>query len=503
MTHTPLRPFSSLKRAAALTAASTALILLSGCTIAGQNRDDDAADEATVESYRKNASDNLATLTKTLRSYAIVDDESTPGLNAHLFGLPGATSLGQETEKVVLDSFEAAGAFAGRKAFDPVLTDPSQRWEAAAFATPPAASARPTPSTGPTAEGTDTGVDISNRIIAAGGSYLVSSVSQKENAGTGASPAASETSAPSQSPTAKAAGLTRAFVTDLATDTTVDAAKLFAGDVDPAAISADDAGALLKDGEAVRSDDLTTLGKKVAKALHTPLSLPDGADDRDPDFSCALLPCVALTYDDGPGETDVEDRLLSAAKTANVRLTYFLLGKNVKHNPGVVKRMAEAGHEIGNHSFNHPQLSKKSPDAVKKQIEDTNKEIEAAGGGKSTLVRPPYGALTKATAKALGHPSIMWDVDTEDWRSKSSSMVVQSVRTATKPGSIVLMHSIHPSTVDAAPEVFSTVIDKGFYPVTVSDLFAPQKLEKSAEYFCRGYSNALCSNPEHPDVRRN
>lgn len=497
MTHTPVRPFSSLKRAAALTAASTALILISGCTVAGQNRDDDATDEATVEAYRKTAADNLATLTKTLRSYAVVDETSTPGLNAHLFGLPGTTSLGKETEKVVLDSFEAAGAFAGRKAFDPVLTDPSQRWEAAAFATPQAASASPTPTSDPTADGADGDVDISNRIIAAGGSYLVSAVRQKENAGSGA------TQTPSQSPTAKSAGSTRAFVTDLSSDTTVDAGDLFTGDVDPAALSADDTGTLSTGGKAVPADSLSTLGKKVAKALHTPLTLPSDADDRDPDFSCALLPCVALTYDDGPGETDVEDRLLSAAKTANVRLTYFLLGKNVKHNPGVVKRMAEAGHEIGNHSFNHPQLSKKSPDAVKKQIEDTDKEIEAAGGGKSTLVRPPYGALTKATAKALGHPSIMWDVDTEDWRSKSSSMVVQSVQTATKPGSVVLMHSIHPSTVDAAPEVFSTVLDKGFYPVTVTDLFAPQKLEKSAEYFCRGYSNALCSNPEHPDVRRN
>ncbi|MBE8146227.1 polysaccharide deacetylase family protein [Brevibacterium casei] len=70
---------------------------------------------------------------------------------------------------------------------------------------------------------------------------------------------------------------------------------------------------------------------------------------------------MALTYDDGPGEPDVEDRLLAAAKSAKVRLTYFLLGKNVRHSPDVVRRMAEAGHEVGNHSFDHPQMSKKSP----------------------------------------------------------------------------------------------------------------------------------------------
>ncbi|RAG68865.1 hypothetical protein DN536_34990, partial [Burkholderia multivorans] len=80
------------------------------------------------------------------------------------------------------------------------------------------------------------------------------------------------------------------------------------------------------------------------------------------------------------------------------------LGKNVRHSPDVVRRMAEAGHEVGNHSFDHPQMSKKSPETVRRQVEDTDADIEAAGGGKPNLVRPPYGALTKATAKALGHP---------------------------------------------------------------------------------------------------
>ncbi|MBE8146226.1 hypothetical protein IOD13_05345 [Brevibacterium casei] len=139
---------------------------------------------------------------------------------------------------------------------------------------------------------------------------------------------------------------------------------------------------------------------------------------------------------------------------------------------------------------------------MRRQVEDTDADIEAAGGGKPNLVRPPYGALTKATAKALGHPAIMWDVDTEDWRGKNAGKVVDAVRAQTKPGSVVLMHSIHPSTVDAAPDVFSTVLDRGFYPVTVSELFGDQRLEKGAEYFCRGYATKLCSNPEHPEVRR-
>ena len=485
LTRSPRRLPTALRRLTALTAASTALVILSGCVVTGTTRgDDEASDSATVESYRKNARDNLAAADASLRSYAVVDETSTPTLHAHLFGLPGADSLNEATERTVLDSFRAAGAFAGRKAFSPVLTDPSLRWDPAAFTAPTAASA------GSTGKDTDTGadVDISNRVVAAGGDFLLSAVTQTDAAGPTAGPGS---------------GSTRVFVTDLSADTTVDAAELFVGDVEDSAISVDDSGALLLDGESARGDELTDLGRRVADSLHTPLSLPQAADDRDPDYSCALLPCVALTYDDGPGPTEVEDRLLAAAESAKVRLTYFLLGKNVRHNPGVVRRMAEAGHELGNHSFDHPQMSKKSPETVRKQVEETDADIDAAGGGKPTLVRPPYGALTKATAKALGHPAVMWDVDTEDWRSKKPDSVVEAVKSQTKPGSVVLMHSIHASTVDAAPEVFRTVLDRGFYPVTVSDLFGDRSLEKGAEYFCRGYATKLCSNPEHPAVHRN
>ncbi|RAG74426.1 hypothetical protein DN536_30920, partial [Burkholderia multivorans] len=107
-----------LSRLTALTAASTALALVSGCVVTGTTRgDDEASDSATVESHRKNARDNLAAVDASLRSYAVVDETSTPKLHAHLFGIPGADSLNEATERAVLDSFDAAGAFAGRKAF--------------------------------------------------------------------------------------------------------------------------------------------------------------------------------------------------------------------------------------------------------------------------------------------------------------------------------------------------------------------------------------------------
>ncbi|MCM1012118.1 polysaccharide deacetylase family protein [Brevibacterium sp. XM4083] len=486
----------ALRPLTALTAVTAALTLLSGCVVADGTRDGSSASQE----RQSTAEDNRQTLTSALRSYAVVDAKTTPSSDAHLFGLPGAKSLAEATEKVVLGGFESAGAFGDRKAFSPVVTDPSERWEVSKFIAPGATTAQPTASA-PAPGGTGGEVDYSNRVLTAGGDYLISAVTENR-APSDPQLGAPGTATPSPSSTPSAAATT-VFVTDLAKDTTVEAADLFTAKTDPGAIGADETGALTVDGEPVGTDDLTALGQTVTAALHTPVNLPQGADERDPDYSCALLPCVALTYDDGPGETSIEDKLLADAKDAKIRLTYFLLGKNVEHNPGVVGRMAEAGHELGNHSWSHPQLSKQSPDTVKKQIGDTDKAIEKAGGGKVTVMRPPYGAMSKASAKAIDHPAIMWDVDTEDWRHKSASMIVDAVRAAAKPGSVVLMHSIHPTTIDAAPEVFKTVADEGLYAVTVSDLFAPKTMESGAEYFCRGYATVLCSNPEHPAVHRN
>jgi hypothetical protein len=98
----------------------------------------------------------------------------------------------------------------------------------------------------------------------------------------------------------------------------------------------------------------------------------------------------------------------------------------------------------------------------------------------------------------VGVPSIIWDVDTGDWQHRDPKKIVKAVKAQAGPGSVVLMHSIHPSTAKAAPAVYATVADKGLYAVTVRELFAGIPWEKAGSYFCRGYADPLCSNPEHP-----
>lgn len=484
-----------LRRAIALLAACCVLALTAGCVVSGPTRSGSArTGSAQGKENTATAKKNFDALSKNIRSYAIVDAKRSPRLNVHLFGLPGANSLSNVTEKTLLRTIGSAGGFGGHKAFSPVLAPPSQRWEPTAFG-PATTSAKAAAGTGDSrdaggagtgdsgavngADSVDDVVDISNRIVAAGGNFLISSLT-------------------TQAPTKK----TTVVLTDLAQDTTVHAQEMFSSQVDPAEVSVDDSGELIADGAPINPTDLTRLGTRVVQALRTPLALPEDADVRDPDYSCALLPCVALTYDDGPGEPTVEERLLMKAESAAVRLTYFLVGKRVAADTETVKRISAAGHEIANHTFSHPRLDHSDPGRVQNEVTKTDRILEAAVTKAPQLIRPPFGALDKSAADSLGRPAIIWDVDTGDWKHKDATRTIAAVRNNAEPGSIVLMHSIHPTTVDAAAGVFRVVADKGLYAVTVSSLFEGIRFEKGGSYFCRGYSDELCSNPEHPAVHK-
>lgn len=462
---------TQLRGILALLSACAVLTLIAGCVVSGPTRDNPTKDAAAAET-------NLDALRQSIRSYAITDATRDPETNIHLFGLPGANSLNSATEKTLLQTLRAAGGFHGHRAYAPVATAPAHRWAPTGFVPGTATSAKP-PKTGHN-RNSSTDVEVSNRIIAAGGDFLISSLT-------------------THSPTEK----TWAVLTDLRHDTTVHVQDMFNSTIDPAEVAADESGDLTIGGSVPTSADLTSLGTRVIDSLHSPLALPTDADERDPDFSCTLLPCVALTYDDGPGKPAVEDRLLREAATAKLRLTYFLVGKRVAADPSAAQRISAAGHEIANHTFSHPRLNRTSSATVKSQIKKTDKTLEAATAQAPELVRPPFGALDRSAASALGRPAIIWDVDTGDWKHKDVDRTVSAVSADAKPGSIVLMHSIHPTTVDAAPKVFRTVTDKGLYPVTVSQLFAGIGFEKGGSYFCRGYADELCSNPEHPTVRKN
>jgi peptidoglycan-N-acetylglucosamine deacetylase len=189
-------------------------------------------------------------------------------------------------------------------------------------------------------------------------------------------------------------------------------------------------------------------------------------------------PYIAMTFDDGPSAENTP-RLLEILKQRNIKATFFLIGQNVAANPDIVRRILAEGHEVGNHSWTHPQLSKLSDDRVTAEITKTQDAIKDASGYSPTLLRPPYGAITPRQrewiANQFGLNIILWSVDPFDWKRPGASVITQRILSQVRPGAIILSHDIHKQTVDAMPATLDALIAKGYKFVTVSQLIAMNK----------------------------
>ncbi|MFG6192347.1 polysaccharide deacetylase family protein [Nonomuraea sp. JJY05] len=184
---------------------------------------------------------------------------------------------------------------------------------------------------------------------------------------------------------------------------------------------------------------------------------------------CRRVKCVALTFDDGPGP--YTDTLLAYLAAYHAHATFFVVGGNVVTYPGVLRRTVAAGHEIGNHTWSHPDLTRLSPARVRSQLGRTDQAIRAVAGVVPGLVRPPYGALNATVRRQTGRPMVLWSVDTLDWRFRSSATVARRALRSVRPGSVILFHDIHPTTVRAIPRVLRRLTERGYRFVTVSQLF--------------------------------
>jgi len=193
-------------------------------------------------------------------------------------------------------------------------------------------------------------------------------------------------------------------------------------------------------------------------------------------------PYIAMTFDDGPSP-ETTPRLLDILKQRNIKATFFMIGQNAERNPTIVKRILAEGHEIGNHSWTHPQLSKLSDDRVTDEINKTQNAIKDASGYTPVILRPPYGAITARQKewieKQFGLSVIIWSVDPFDWKRPGVSVIEQRILAGARPGAIVLSHDIHKQTVDAMPATLDALAAKGFKFVTVSQLIAMNKPKSS------------------------
>lgn len=232
----------------------------------------------------------------------------------------------------------------------------------------------------------------------------------------------------------------------------------------------------------VSDGDLTPVGVRAREATLAPAPLAPAPTPPPPEPSpvdCRKESCVAITFDDGPaGRTT--SRLLDILARAQAPATFFVLGTQAQAYPKVLSRIVADGHEIGNHSWSHPDLTRLDARAVRKQILRTERAIEKATGVTPTVLRPPYGARSKkvdAIARKLGYAEVLWSVDTRDWANHDPKKIVASAGKARR-GAIILMHDIHPETVDAVPRVITKLRKKGFTLVTVSELLGTSQAGK-------------------------
>lgn len=179
-------------------------------------------------------------------------------------------------------------------------------------------------------------------------------------------------------------------------------------------------------------------------------------------------PMIALTFDDGPGEYTEE--LINCLVENNAKATFFMLGQNVEAYPEIAKELSDAGMELGNHSYSHPDLVTIGADAAAQQVSNTDAALKAATGFEATVMRPPGGSFNDSVKSAIDHPLIIWSIDTRDWATKSEDQTYQVVMDNAQDGSVVLMHDIHEWSVKAAIRMIPDLIAKGFKLVTVSEL---------------------------------
>lgn len=184
---------------------------------------------------------------------------------------------------------------------------------------------------------------------------------------------------------------------------------------------------------------------------------------------------VALTFDDGPDQK-YTDQILTILKKNQVRATFFVVGRQVKAHPDMLKRIHHEGHIIGNHSWGHPSLSQLSDQQVAQEMNQTNHAVKQLIGKEMRLMRPPYGAVKGKVdlLEQMGYEMIQWNIDTLDWKKgRTAEDIINTVKSNLAPGSIILEHNgggSRTETVKSLPHLIEYLRQQGYQFVTIDEM---------------------------------
>ena len=178
---------------------------------------------------------------------------------------------------------------------------------------------------------------------------------------------------------------------------------------------------------------------------------------------------IAFTFDDGPNPTTTNE-LLKGLDKYNAKVTFFVLGSRALQFKSTIKDIYEKGHQIGSHTYNHLNLLNLNEYQIMKEIIDTNKEIEKIIGVQPTLIRPPFGNTNKEIRKMSNMNTILWDVDTLDWKTRNAEKVEKEILSNAHDGAIILLHDIYGTSIKGALSAMEKLEKEGYAFVTIEEM---------------------------------
>ncbi len=223
------------------------------------------------------------------------------------------------------------------------------------------------------------------------------------------------------------------------------------------------------------------VGMYAVKAVSAARSLPIYSVEKEEKV-------LSISFDCAWG-TEHTDAILKELDRAGVKATFFMVQFWTEKYPEYVKKIDEAGHEIGTHSKTHSHMSRLSESEIREELSSSSAAIEKVTGKAPELFRPPFGEYNNLlidTAGEMGLYSVQWDVDSLDWKDLSAQDIALRVINGAKPGSIILCHNNGLHTAEALPMIFSTLQNRGYTFVPIGELI------------CRGNYTIDSAGKQHP-----
>lgn len=210
---------------------------------------------------------------------------------------------------------------------------------------------------------------------------------------------------------------------------------------------------------------IIALAAVAALTYNSPVSITTAAENAK-ENSALETKKISLTFDDGP-HPKYTSEVLKILKEKDVRATFFTVGFRAEMMPHLILMIQNQGCTVGNHTYDHKDLTKLSDAEVVADLEKCNEVLYGITGSYPTVYRPPFGKINKDTeacisTKGIEMKKLLWDIDSADWKTKDSATVVRNVCRDAKDGDVILMHDFYPQTVEALPVIIDKLREKGF-----------------------------------------